>query len=37
MKERAYIMEGKIQIKGICDKGTTVTLDIPLDRNGKPQ
>ncbi len=31
MKERALILGGEVSIEGIPNKGTTVTVQIPLD------
>ena len=33
IRERAYSFEGEVKISGIPDKGTTVTVIIPLDKN----
>jgi len=35
IKERAYYLDGKVVIKGLQDKGTTITIRIPLPKKGK--
>jgi PAS domain S-box-containing protein len=35
IKERAYYLDGKVVIKGLQDKGTTLTIRIPLPKKGK--
>jgi len=35
IKERAHYLGGKVVIKGLQDKGTTVTIRIPLHKKGK--
>jgi PAS domain S-box-containing protein len=35
IKERAYYLGGKVVIKGLQDKGTTLTIRIPLPKKGK--
>jgi len=35
IKERAHFLGGKVVIRGVQDKGTTVTARIPLPRKGK--
>jgi signal transduction histidine kinase len=35
MQERAHLWGGKIEINGIIDNGTTVTVSIPLDKKTK--
>jgi signal transduction histidine kinase len=34
MRERALLIDGKIEIKGIKDTGTTVTILVPLPMAG---
>lgn len=35
IKERVHFLGGEIEIKGIRDKGTTVTVSIPLPQTGE--
>ena len=35
IKERAYYLDGKVVIKGLQDKGTALTIRIPLPKKGK--
>jgi PAS domain S-box-containing protein len=35
IKERAYYLNGKVVINGLQDKGTTLTIGIPLPKKGK--
>jgi len=35
IRERAYFWGGKVKIRGIKDKGTTVTVSIPLHKKGE--
>ncbi|MGD2245734.1 MAG: PAS domain S-box protein [Candidatus Aminicenantes bacterium] len=35
IQERVYSLDGKINIRGIPNKGTTVTVSIPLSRRGE--
>lgn len=35
IKERAHYLNGKVVIKGLQDKGTTLTVRIPLPKKGK--
>jgi len=37
MQERAHFWGGKVKISGIRNKGTTVTVSIPLDKKGETQ
>jgi signal transduction histidine kinase len=34
MRERALVLEGNIQVRGESGKGTTVTLRVPMRREG---
>jgi two-component system sensor histidine kinase UhpB len=35
IRERAYYLDGKVVIKGLQDKGTALTIRIPLPKKGK--
>lgn len=37
MRERVNLLKGKVEINGIKDKGTTVTIEIPLVKPSKQQ
>jgi PAS domain S-box-containing protein len=37
MKERALLVGGSVSITGICEKGTTVVVTIPLKLSGEPE
>jgi signal transduction histidine kinase len=37
MRERAFLLGGEVNITGVREKGTTVTVRVPIDETGEPQ